>query len=96
MAVRSNEQIVRDHEVKINTCSFWSDATTILQWRHSCHHSKQQVFVSNRVAEILDTTEVSQWRHVSGVNSPAAVGARAINIEELRRSEWLTRLAWLK
>ena len=54
------------------------------------------VFLANRVAEILDTTDVSKWKHVSGINNPADIGTRAINIEELKRSEWLTGLAWLK
>ena len=92
MAVRLKEQIVKEHEMKINSCSFWSDSTTVLQWIHSSHR-KQQVFVANRVAEILDTTDVSR---VSGINNPADIGTRAINIEELKRSEWLTGPAWLK
>ena len=95
MAVRLKEQIVKEHEMKINSCSFWSDSTTVLQWIHSSHR-KQQVFVANRVAEILDTTDVSQWKHVSGINNPADIGTRAINIEELKRSEWLTGPAWLR
>ena len=95
MAVRLKEQIVKEHEMKIQCCSFWSDSTTVLQWIHSSHR-KQQVFVANRVAEILDTTDVSQWKHVSGINNPADIGTRAINIDELRRSEWLTGPAWLK
>ena len=95
MAVRLKEHIVKEHEMKINSCSFWSDSTTVLQWIHSSHR-KQQVFVANRVVEILDTTAVSQWKHVSGINNPADIGTRAINIEELKRSEWLTGPAWLK
>ena len=95
MAVRLKEQIVKEHEMKIQCCRFWSDTTTVLQWIHSSHR-KQQVFVANRVAEILDTTDVSQWRHVSGINHPADIGTRAINIDELRRSEWFIRPAWLK
>ena len=95
MAVRLKEQIVKEHEMKISSCSFWSDSTTVLEWIHSSHR-KQQVFVANRVAEILDTTDVSQWKHVSGINNPADIGTRAINIEELKRSEWLTGPAWLK
>ena len=59
MAVRLKEQIVKEHEMKINSCSFWSDSTAVLQWIHSSHR-KQQVFVANRVAEILDTADVSQ------------------------------------
>ena len=95
MAVRFKKQIVKEHEMKINSCSFWSDSTTVLQWIHSSHR-KQQVFVANRVAEILYTTDVSQWKHVSGINNPASIGTRAINIEELKRSELLTGPAWLK
>ena len=95
MAVRLKEQIVKEHEMKISSCGFWSNSTTLIQWIHSSHR-KQQVFVANRVAEILDTTDVSQWKHVSGINNPADIGTRAINIEELNRSEWLTGPAWLK
>ena len=95
MAVRLKEEIVKEHEMKINSCNFWSDSTTVLQWIHSSHR-KQQVFGANRVAEILDTTDASQWKLVSGVNNPADIGTRAINIEELKSSEWLAGPAWLK
>ena len=95
MAVSLKEQIVKEHEMQISSCSFWSDSTTVLQWMYSSHR-KQQVFVANRVAEILDTTDVSMWKHVSGINNPADIGTRAINIEEHKRSEWLTGPAWLK
>ena len=95
MAVRLKEQIVKEHEMKISSCSFWSYSITVLQWIHSCHR-KQQVFVANRVAEILDKTDVSQWKHVSGINNPADIGTRAVNIEELKRIECLTGPAWLK
>ena len=95
MAVRLKEQIVKEHESKIQSCNFWSDSTTVLQWIHSSH-CKQQVIFANRVAEILDTTYVSQWNHVSGINNPADIGTRAINVDELKRSEWLTGPAWLK
>ena len=95
MAVRLKEQIVKEHESKIQSCNFWTDSTTVLQWIHSSHR-KQQVFVANRVAEILDTTNVSQWNHVSGINNPADIGTRAINVDKLKRSEWLTGPAWLK
>ena len=64
MPVRLKEQILKEHEIKIHCCSFWSDSTTVLHWIHSFHR-KQQVLVANRVAEILDTTNVSHWRAVS-------------------------------
>ena len=94
MAVRLKEQIVKEHESKIHNYNFWTASTTVLQWIHSSHR-KQQVFVANRVAEILDTTNVSQWNHVSS-NNPADIGTRAINVDELKRSEWITGPDWLK
>ena len=95
MAVRLNEQIVKEHEMKINSCSFWSDSTAVLQWTHISHR-KQQVFLANCAAEILDTTDVSHWKHVSAINNPADIGTKAINIEELKRNECLIGPAWLK
>ena len=33
---------------------------------------------------------------MSGINNPADIGTRAINVDELKRTEWLTGPAWLK
>ena len=93
MAVMLKEQIFKEHEMKIFSCSFWSESTMVLQWIHSSH-CKQQVFVANRVAEILDATDVSQWKHVSGINNP--VRPKQSNIEEIKRIEWPTGPACLK
>ena len=95
MEVSLKEQIVKDNKLKINSCSFWSDSTTLLQYIHNSSR-KQQVFVANCVAEILDITAISQWKHVSGINNPASIGTRAINIEELKWSERLNGPAVLK
>ena len=95
VAVRFKGQIVKEHELKINSCSFWSDSTTVLQRIHNSYR-KQQVFVANRVAEIFDTTDFLQWKHVSGISSQADIGTRAINVQELKRREWLTGPALLK
>ena len=95
MAVRLKEQIVKEHEMRINSCSFWSDSTTVLKWIHSSRR-KQRVFVGNRIAEILDTTVDSQWKHVSGIKNPLDIGTRAISFEELNSCERLIGPAWLK
>ena len=76
--------------MEIKSCEFLTDSTRILQWMHSCHH-KQQVFVANRVAEIINTTAVSQCKHVNGINNPADIGTRAMNIEVLKNIEVLGR-----
>ena len=54
------------------------------------------MFAANRVAELLDTTKVSQGNYVSGIKNPADIVTQAINVDGLKRKEWLTGLAWLK
>ena len=83
MVVRVKEQIVKENNSKIGSCNFWTDSTTVLQWIHNSLR-KQQVFVANRVAEILDTTSVSQWNNVSGINNPTNIRTRAIKVDELK------------
>ena len=95
MAVKLKEQIGKEQESKIPGCKFWADSTTVLQWIHSSHR-KQVVFVAIRVAEILDTTNVSQWNHGSGINNSADIGTPAINVAESKRGELLTGPSWLK
>ena len=95
MEVRLKERIVKDHETKIRSCNFWTDSTTVLQLINSSHR-KQQLFVANGVADVLDKSDASQWNHVNGINNPADLGTRAIEVDQLKKSEWLTGPAWLK
>ena len=87
-AVRLKEQTFKEHKSEIQTFKFWTDSSTVLQWIHSSHR-KQQVLVANRVAEILDTIEVTQWNHKSGINNPADIGQQpsmSINSREVNGS----------
>ena len=45
---------------------------------------------------MMDTTDVSQWKHVSGIYNPAENGTTSITIGKLKKNKWLTGLAWLK
>ena len=92
MAVRFKEQKMKKHESKIHSSNFLTDSTTVLQWIHTSHR-RQQVFIANRVDEILDTTNISQRNHVSGINNPADTGTQAINVDDLKGSKPLTGLA---
>ena len=92
-AVRLREQMVKENEIKINSCSFGQNQLQFCSVNSS--RRQQQVLVANRLAEILDKTDVSQWSHVCAINKPAEIGIRAINIEGFNRNEWLTGPAWL-
>ena len=80
--VRLRKQILNEHDVKINEILHWSDLSTFLQWLQAAH-KKQQVFVANRAAELLENSSMDQWRHVKGVENPADIGNRGMSIEGL-------------
>ena len=92
--VRLKRQILREHDVKIDKVYHWTDSSTVLQWLQSAH-KKQQVFVANRAAEILESSSMDQWRHVKGIENPADIGTRGMSIEGLKESVWLNGPAWL-
>ena len=71
--VRLRKQILIEHDVKIDKIYYWTDSSTVLQWLQVAH-KKQQVFVANRAAEILENSSMDQWRHVKGVENPADIG----------------------
>ena len=59
------------------------------------HEFKKLVFVANRVAEILESSTIDQWRDVERKLNPADIGTRGMTVEALKESEWLTGPAWL-
>ena len=83
--VRFRKQILSEHDVKIDKIYHWTDSSAVLQWLQAAH-KKQQVFVANRAAEILENSSMDQWRHVKGVENSADIGTRGMSIEGLKES----------
>ena len=92
---RRSLQSLREHYVRIDKIYHWTDTSKVLQWLQSAH-KKQQGFVANRAAEILENSSVDQWRHVKGNENPADIGTNWISIEGLKESVWLNGPAWLQ
>ena len=90
---RLKQLIVDEHDVEIEQAFFCTDSTTVLQWLHRAD-KKKRVFVANRVAEILDSSTIDQWRHVEGTLNPADIGTRGKSVLELEKNEWFTGPAW--
>ena len=93
--VRLRKQILNSNDVRIDKIFHWTDSSTVLQWLEAAH-KKQQVFVPNRAAEILENSSMDQWRHVKGVENAADIGTRGMTIEGLKESVWLNGPAWLQ
>ena len=66
------------------------------QYYSGYKQQKQQVFVANRAAEILENSSMEKWRHVIGVENTADIGTRRMSIEGLKESVWLNGPAWLQ
>ena len=57
--VRLRKLILIEHDVKIDDIYHWTDSSTVLHWLQSAD-KKQQVFVANRAAEILENSSMDQ------------------------------------
>ena len=93
--VRLRRQIIREHDVKIDKIYHRTVSSTVLQWLQAAH-KKQQVFVSNRAAEIMENSSMYQWRHVKGTENPADIGTRGMFIGGLKEFGWLNGPAWVQ
>ena len=67
----------------------WTDSMVALCWIRGSP-SKWKQFVANRVREIQDLTDPSQWFHCCGELNPADLVSRGLGAEELMSSElWM-------
>ena len=93
--VRLRRPILREHDVRIDKIYHWTNSSTVLQCLQSAH-KKQQMFVANRAAEILENSSMDQCKHVKGIENPADIGTRGMSIESLKESGWLNGPACLQ
>lgn len=64
-----------------NHFTYWTDSSIVLAWINCCQPLKP--YVANRVAQILDISNVDQWRHVPSTSNPADIISRGIPAESL-------------
>jgi hypothetical protein len=81
--------IQKELDLNVQEVFFWSDSNTVLQYLANTTR-RFKVFVGNRVAEILSTTAIYQWRHCPGSLNPSDLATRGMRIPDLK-----TRNAWL-
>ena len=93
-AARLRKEIENALTVRIDNTLMWTESTTVLQWLHSLE--KQLVFVTNRVAEILELTTVDEWNYVKSCDNPADAGTRGLSANSLRESPWLKGPSFLR
>ncbi|KXJ69579.1 hypothetical protein RP20_CCG026532 [Aedes albopictus] len=55
--------VIENHDLQVSKRVLWTDSRTVLAWINSDHRKYHQ-FVGFRVAEILSTTGVDEWRWI--------------------------------
>ena len=80
--------IKQQQRFSLNHTYLWTDGSTILQWILGSD-KRQQIFVANCVAEILELTQSTQWNNCPGYLNPADNGTRGIHFSEFNpNSRW--------
>ncbi|XP_062541583.1 uncharacterized protein LOC134209602 [Armigeres subalbatus] len=61
IGARFADCITKSHRIEISRRVFWTDSRDVICWLRSDHRRFSQ-FVAFRVSELLDTTQVNEWR----------------------------------
>ncbi|XP_055623389.1 uncharacterized protein LOC129766818 [Toxorhynchites rutilus septentrionalis] len=88
IGVRLADTISKSLSIHVTQRTFWTDSKDVLCWLRSDHRRYTQ-FVAFRVSEILETTEIFEWRWVPTKHNVADKGTkwkRAPNLA--RNSRW--------
>ena len=93
-ASRITISFIEEHYFTMNQVFLWSDSSTVMQWLNA-FEKKQQIFVANRIGEILENTKLGEWNHIPGAQNPAHLGTRGMSANEVASSMWLNGPAWL-
>ena len=79
LAVRLGKVIRREFDEEFNSVHYWVDSLVVLRYLHNTS-SRFATFVANRVQEILEASNVGQWRHVRSELNPADYASRGITV----------------
>ena len=89
LGVRMANVIQKELSVKVERVRFWTDSTVVLQYVRN-DSRRYHTFVANRVAEVRESSQPSQWKHVPSSMNAADVCSRGASVAELASdSRWV-------
>ncbi|XP_078363512.1 uncharacterized protein LOC144647605 [Oculina patagonica] len=86
LAVKLDQTVREELELKIDESMFWTDSTSVLQYIKN-EDRRFHTFVANRLAVIHDGSKPSQWKYVPTKINPADDVSQGLTVEELLRKE---------
>ena len=84
-----------EQDFTIDQLFMWNESTTVIRWLNS-FDKKHQIIFANRIGELLENTELGEWKHISGIQNPADLETRGFRAKEIASSVCLYRPAWLQ
>ena len=95
LAVRMNQTLQEEFQLKFDRTAFWTDSTAIRQYIKN-EDKRFYTFVANRLTVIHDGSELSQWNYVPTNINPADDVSRGLKVKELLSNErWFRGPAFL-
>ncbi|XP_017473168.1 PREDICTED: uncharacterized protein LOC108364110 [Rhagoletis zephyria] len=76
LGMHLQQAVCEAHSFKPNKRLLWCNSTTVIKWVRS-KHRKYKPFVQHRIAEVLATTQVSEWRWIPTAENVADEATRA-------------------
>ena len=96
LGLRLAQSIHKVLSLPIKEASFFSDSEDVLWWVRG-HGRDFRSFVANRVGEIQNNTNPSQWQHVSTIENPADICTQGASPMQLAEdAKWWEGPDWLK
>ena len=88
-AIRMRRTIINETTFNIVDVHHWSDSSSVLHWISNTHE-RHKIFIANRLSEILDHSQRSEWRYVPSKLNPADNATRGLPASEIQsNSDWL-------
>lgn len=89
------KQVILAMRIPLDQTYCWTDSTIVLAWLHG-EPQKWKTFVANRVVEIKDNTNNTQWHHVVSQENPADIASRGMFLTDLKKEKmWWKGPEWL-
>ena len=89
VAVKQDRQIREELDVNIDSVTFWTDSTCVLQYINN-EAGRFKTFVANRIAIIHANSNPSCWRYVDSKANPADFASRGLrSTDEFEIDQWI-------
>ncbi|KAL6480050.1 hypothetical protein MHYP_G00110830 [Metynnis hypsauchen] len=90
LATRVDGMLRREIQLPLGDSVFWTDSTAVLKYIAN-ETTRFRTFVANRVAAIIGTTAVSQWKYICSQQNPADYASRGQDVDAfMQKKAWIS------